>query len=420
MSLLDKASLIVTPNGFKASKLYSVIPSDGSGDLDVTRATTATRVNSLGLIESVAVNVPRIDYTNESCPSLLVEPQSTNLALYSEQFDNAGWLKGTKVVSANSVISPDGTTNADILFEAAIPTSQNISSNNLISFSSGTSYTITIFAKNNTSGRGFIQIPCFALGSGGSNIYANFNLINGTVGSLSGGTSKIESLTNNWYKCSFSFVCGNTIVERINYSLITSATSNVFESYTGDVTKGICIWGAQCEVGGYATSYIPTVASSVTRNVDVISKTGISSLIGQTEGTIFVDFGVVRKQSGNSDLFVILNSSNSALGAYVLFMDNNGNLGLFSLPSSFFSLLSGTDYSNNRLKIALAYNATILTIYVNGTQLLNTTLTGPANMSALYLGANNSPANFMNGTLNSAQLYKSKLSNTELAQLTTI
>ena len=71
MSLLDKASLIVTPNAYKENKLYSVVPSSGAGDMDVVRATTATRVNSAGLIEVV----PR------------------NLLTYSEQFDNAAWSK---------------------------------------------------------------------------------------------------------------------------------------------------------------------------------------------------------------------------------------------------------------------------------------------------------------------------------------
>jgi hypothetical protein len=75
MSLFESASLVVTPNGIKASKLYAIKPTDGSGDLSVVRATSATRVDANGLIESVATNVPRLDYTNGSCPSILVEPQ---------------------------------------------------------------------------------------------------------------------------------------------------------------------------------------------------------------------------------------------------------------------------------------------------------------------------------------------------------
>jgi hypothetical protein len=83
-NLLSNASLILTPNAYKVNKIYSVVPSTGNGDLTVVRNTTATRVNKDGIIESVAANVVRIDYTDDSCPSILVEPQRTNLFLRSE------------------------------------------------------------------------------------------------------------------------------------------------------------------------------------------------------------------------------------------------------------------------------------------------------------------------------------------------
>ena len=92
MSLLDTASLIVTPNGYKEGTLYSVIPSDGSGDMSVVRATTATRVNSAGLVELVPYN----------------------LLQYSEQIDNADWLKSNSpIITTNIAIAPNGTMTAD-------------------------------------------------------------------------------------------------------------------------------------------------------------------------------------------------------------------------------------------------------------------------------------------------------------------
>jgi hypothetical protein len=112
MALFDDASLVVTPNGYKAGTLYSIKPTSGAGDMTVVRATTATRVNSAGLIESVAINVPRLDYTDSTCPSLLVEPQRTNLILYSQDISNAAWTKSsggtgsTPVVTANYTASP--------------------------------------------------------------------------------------------------------------------------------------------------------------------------------------------------------------------------------------------------------------------------------------------------------------------------
>ena len=84
MSLLDDVSIVVTPNGYKAGELYAVIPSDGAADMDVTRATDATRVNESGLIADVLSNVPRIDYTGGGCPHILAEPMRTNIVFPSD------------------------------------------------------------------------------------------------------------------------------------------------------------------------------------------------------------------------------------------------------------------------------------------------------------------------------------------------
>ena len=85
MSLLNKASLVLTPNAVKASKLYSVIPTDGTGDFILVRNTTATRINADGLVESVSANVSRLNYDSVGGnPSLLLEIQRTNFVLNSE------------------------------------------------------------------------------------------------------------------------------------------------------------------------------------------------------------------------------------------------------------------------------------------------------------------------------------------------
>ena len=107
MNAYNDASLIMYPSGYKAGKLYSLKPTNGTGDFTVVRNTTATRVNASGLIESVAANVPRIDYTGGGCGSLLVEPAATNLLLRSEEFDNAYWTKANTTISADAAVAPD-------------------------------------------------------------------------------------------------------------------------------------------------------------------------------------------------------------------------------------------------------------------------------------------------------------------------
>lgn len=123
MSKYDNAGLVMIPSGYKASKVYSVIPNTTDGDFDFTRGSTATRVNKDGLIEVVASNVPRLDYpfidgVVQDCPSLLLEPQRSNFVSYSEDFSQSYWNKSTSdstpipLVTANYAISPDGTQNA--------------------------------------------------------------------------------------------------------------------------------------------------------------------------------------------------------------------------------------------------------------------------------------------------------------------
>ena len=104
-------TLTMIPSGYKAQKVYSVLPTNGDGDFTFDRNNAGTRVNKDGLIEQVSTDVPRLDYSDGSCPSLLLEPASVNLALYSQDFSQSDWSVFDVSKSANSVLSPDGTFN---------------------------------------------------------------------------------------------------------------------------------------------------------------------------------------------------------------------------------------------------------------------------------------------------------------------
>jgi hypothetical protein len=258
IGLLDKTSLCITPNAYKESILYSVVPNTTLGDMTVVRATTATRVNSVGLIESVGLNIPRIDYTNGSCPSLLVEPQRTNLLTYSNDFSNVIWIKNSSTITANSIISPEGTTNASKLVEGTANDSHHIYQN---AISSGQN-TFTFYAKQGE--RKFVYAYADNVGQGKC-----FDLENGTLGVniiAAPLNSTITSVGNGWYRCSMTLSITTATALRIGV-----CSANGTFSYLGNGTFGIYIYGSQCEVGSYPTSYIPTVASTVTRNADVLT-----------------------------------------------------------------------------------------------------------------------------------------------------
>lgn len=279
MSLFDDSSLVITPNGVKAGKLYAL----KGDDLTVTRATSATRVNASGLIETVGANVPRLDYSNGTCPSILVEPQRTNLALYSEQFDNINWTKSNMNVTANSSTSPDGTTTADTI---------TVTSTSAELFGAGTSATTTttssVFVKKGN--QKYFGITINGVNNFDSRYQAVFDLDNGTIfqennssTQLTNRSAKIESYANGWYKVSvtatFAILAVGFVVFQHSNSVPTIPSNNLV--WNNSTNGNTFIWGAQLEAGSYATSYIPTTSASVTRNADVITDstiTGITTL----------------------------------------------------------------------------------------------------------------------------------------------
>jgi hypothetical protein len=392
-TLLDTASLIVTPNGYKAGKLYSVVPSSGAGDLDVTRATTATRVNSNGLIESVASNVPRLDYTNGSCPSILVEPQRTNLLAYSEQLDNAGyWTTFNASVTGNTTVSPDGNTTADTITSNA---------------SSGGDVYRSIVISGIHTFSAYFKAGSTSLCRLGSTVggEATFNLSTQTY-TLSGGISaSIKSVGNGWFYCTLT----------VN----VTATTLVYLSSFDTTGKTVFAWGAQLEAGSYATSYIPTTSASVTRNADVISKTGISSLIGQTEGTMFLDYNKTHA-SDEALLGMIYLDANPSNNRLQLVIENN-HFYMYASNGGALGLLSGNiSLSNGRNKIAVSYGSNGYKIYLNGTSVYTNATTLTPSTDSFRLGSYAGGIAVMSDSINQSSLWKTQLTNTQLAQLTTI
>jgi len=293
--LWNKASLVITPAGINTSKLYSIKPRDASGDMTVVRDTTATVVNEDGLIESVALNVPRIDYTNSTCPSVLIEPQRTNLLTYSEDFSNVAYSKLNATVSTNTSISPDGTSNADSFTENTNNSSHGFL--RTITQTTSGSFTISYFVKAN--GRTKFEI------SEGFSIGGNiqFDLVSKTATTSSPALNGfIKEYNNGWFRVGGTWnltANANTII----YFTLKDNTGNF--TYTGDGTSGLYVYGTQLEQGSYPTSYIPTVASAVTRNADLISQKTITPTIG---GAV-INSGFVQNYTTSTPSIVDLRSN---------------------------------------------------------------------------------------------------------------
>jgi hypothetical protein len=415
----DLASLVVVPSGVKAQKVYAQKPMTTDGQLTFSRASTATRVNASGLIEEVASNVPRLDYLGSSCPRLLLEPQRTNLNPYSEQFDNAEWEKTNTTITANATTSPDGYTNADALFETTTNDWHRLYDNG-ISVTSGTAYTCSLFVKPN--GRDWVSIEFFAGGGGFNGSRVWFNIANGTIGTTQTGiTAKIENYGNGWYRISATQTAAATTTGYILYLLATS--DGVF-SYAGDVTKGAFVYGGMTEAGAYATSYVKTEATAVTRLADAASKTGISSLIGQTEGTIFLDF-VFKTGVNNTAGQIAISDPTSPYDRVLIWNDFTFNTLAANLQvngSSIFNTSLGTFVYGQRYKIALAYKSGSSAAYVNGTQVFtnSSTFTFSSTITNFILGAYETASMPAHQLTSQALLFKTRLTNAQLAELTTL
>jgi hypothetical protein len=359
-------------------------------------ATTSAAV-SVGPV----ANVPRLDYLGSSCPRLLLEPQRTNLITFSEQLDNAAWNKLGITVAANNTTSPSGYIDADKLIADA-GTGNRVVYQGVVPVGVSTT---TVYAKAGEFGGVVI-----ASGTQGG----FFNLTTGEYRAEynSAPTAyNITSASNGWYRCSVTM----TSVSGDNLYIGPNDNVSTLLSITGDGTSGIYAWGAQTELGAYPTSYVNTLGAAVTRGADAASKTGISSLIGQTEGTLFVDM----EFEGYDNLpkwIAFLGSGSSYIGLYTTtasrFFAEVANSGVqFSSATFVFAV-------GQRYKLALAYKENDFAFYVNGTQVAtdnNGTVPATSQFAFEYsTTANNLTAR----NYNQALLFKTRLSNSSLAELT--
>ena len=328
------------------------------------------------------LDIPRIDYSTGSA-ALLVEPQRTNVLLRSEEFDNASWAKSSvgsglnPVVTANFAISPDGTQDADrIVFNT--PLSTDISQ-------------ITQAISLTGSSTGSVYLKAEASGDVGKVIAIRFNSAGYTL----------VTLTNNWQRFSVTATALSSFDIALRPAIGTS---------TGSVS--VLAWGAQLEVGSYATSYIPTIASSVTRNADVLGRTGISSLIGQTEGTLFLDF-IAEQTPTLSQSHIWIGNGANEIGVY-------GGSQLIFYSSGGVSINAGNYTTGQRYKIAFAYKLNDYVAYVNGVLKGTDTSATVPTTSNLSINSYFDGSEIQKKQINSVQLYKTRLTNDELQLLTTI
>jgi len=375
------------------------------------------------------LNVPRLTYQNGGggCPSLLLEKQSTNAFSYSEQLDNAYWTPLQLTVTANNTTSPDGTQNAEKFTEDAVSGVHLFYNTNAVVLAATT--TASIFYKKGT--RRYFSIKLQIGTSSYTQVFDADGLTTGSNSSngLTSVSTSIVSMGNGWVRASVtgtdpsaSTAC-YMICSLSNSATPTFDSGNFNPSYLGSSSEYGFFWGAQLEASSYPTSYIPTTSASATRVADACFKTGISSLIGQTEGTIFADLVFLNPEPmfflsivgtdwlTDSIYFELANSTN-----YIGVSSVKNASGIGSANSTI------APTANSRYKIAVQYSGTAFNLYINGTK-ISGTRSANALCSKLYLnelGTLSSTKNNLQTKFNEVVTFTTALSDAECISLTTI
>jgi hypothetical protein len=323
--------------------------------------TTTTAVEG-----GITDNVPRLDYTDSSCPALLLEPQRSNSIPSSEYFGNWNTISNV-TLNHNNDNSPEGVQNAT----QVVPNTSN--DNHFLDRSgfnrtNGEYLTTTIYAKAN--GYDYLYLSQSA-----SRLYGVFDISNGVVMLTNSNTTdfindsgKIEAVGNGWYRCTLIGQAQNTNATYLRVSCAPTSSNTHTPTYAGDGTSGVLIYGAQVETNSsYATSYIPTYGSSVTRVNDYMNLPA-TNFYSSTSYTYFLNINLPYDVGTSSTLWKDNDnlSSNggfqlrktSPTGSYVGITTHNGT----SFTGFFTNVLTG------RLKIAIIYNNGEVSVYYNGVQ----------------------------------------------------
>jgi len=422
-------SLILVPARFKTGKLYTPLATTSggvvlgaSGDFNVTRATTATRVNASGLIEVVASGIPRLDYPiGGGCPALLVEPSGTNLAKGVELLNNptpttaAGGI--TVTTGSTDFLAPDGTSGTITKYVGG-----TASGSNFLEYVSSTSvtasgvHTFSAFVKAGTTNPldfCALQFTAFTGGSGTGTSY--FSLASGTA--LTSGAS-IQDYGNGWYRiisAPYTIAAGNlTGIIRL---LFAEANNDASFPASGALNLTLYAWGIQLEAGSIATSYIPTTTAAATRNADVINLSGaVSGCIGQTEGTIYAEVDISAFVTGKR---LVELSNGSAANRMVISVQGSLIQFLVQNASSTQATIDSATLSAGRFKVAAAYASNDFVFYVNGVKAGEDFIGTVPTLNQMNIGSTWNSILQFNDRIRAAALYTTRLTNAQLAALTT-
>ena len=358
-------------------------------------------------------NVPRLDYTDSSCPALLLEPLRTNLIKSSEYFESSYWSKlGVYEVDTNTTetLSPVGNYSATKIVADTSTTSQHTVYGN-VSQSSGTQYAVSIFAK--AAEYDYLFFRGLGLGASGG---ARFNISTGEVVAVNGyDSATIEDYGNGWYRC---IAIGTSTSTGAPYYHMSPTSS--YTSFAGNNSDGIYIWGAQCEEGSYPTSYIPTYGSSVSRVADSCLGAGDASTFNSTEGVLYAEIAALADDLTRRIITITDGTLNNIVKLEYKNLSNQIEAVLYNGNTECLILHTLSDETEFN-KIAFKYKQNDFSLFVNGIKVGTDTSGVVFTPNTLNnLSFNQGGGNNLYGNVKQVLTFNTALTDTELQDLTTL
>lgn len=378
------------------------------------------------------LNVPRIDYRNGQ-PSILVEPQRTNLLLQSADFTN-GWSQEGSSITGNTQISPEGLLTADTIAELATNDIHRTYRTTAIAVTANAIYTASFFVKKNNVR--YVRLILTQQGTTTIWTGAQFDLDTQTFTSqvgTGGGVFSAASITpfvNGWYRISVSgSIPGTSMIPMLalsNGSALLNTDTRGCPIYLGNTSNSLFIWGAQLEAQLGMTSYIPTTTGAVTRNADVITNTNASTLIGQTEGSVYLEVPLVDLESnGRNFITLFFNNSN-----WVRFRIQTETLSNVNIQTEWYVNNVFVNQGNANIPRSTSLNKILFTYKIgsqvnffhNGVKLVSTNpiITEIPPFNQIILGASNFQLAQINEGIKIAAIWKTVLTDAQAIQLTTL
>ena len=379
------------------------------------RSSSATYLDSSGVIQSAAVDTPRIEYGSDgSLKGLLIEEQRTNLVTYSAPSTDGNLSTNrASLVTATGVSAPDGSTAIKLQEDGTAGQSHDLGTGNIMSAS--TTYTLSIFAK--AAERDFVALNIY---SGAASYWTWFDLSTGNKGTETNSpvAADIQPISNGWYRCSLTVTTAST--GSPNTRIYISPSNGVL-AYDGDGTSGVYVYGAQLEEGSFPTAYIPTAGSQQTRSADLASIPVTAFGYNQQAGTVVAEFDLVGVSPNGPTGYPRVWEVDQANGDYIAVHSKSfPSTATFRENESVTALNHSETLTENTMAvIAATFTDDDLATSLDGATALTATPSYTLDLpTALVIGSKVGGGRFLNGHIKSIQYYPRRLTNAQLQELT--